>query len=278
MAELAPALCSGCADYHLRFVLTRFASPGKGVAVDRPLLVKRVQQILADVACRQDGPLDIVIAGAADTGILATCAHATAVMCASLHSRCRFIVLDRCRSPLALCDEFAKRHGLTVRSVQADLVAGSEEFAADLVVSHSFLRFIDRAQQIALLKRFGTWLKPRGRIMISQSLRVNDGAALEKEEKWSASVITKAKAAIADGTIKITPEAELLFERIHATDLDYLCRPGDIGSVEELRQLLAEASLQEHSMDVMEREFTSAREPKHTRVRAIAVYGSSAEA
>jgi hypothetical protein len=238
-------------------------------------LIKRIQQVLANVAGRQDGPLDIVIAGAADTGILATCAHATAMMGDAIHSRCRFTVLDRCRSPLALCDEFAERHALTMRSVQEDLLSGSEQFAADLIMSHSFLRFIDRAKQIALLRRFGTWLKPRGRIMISQSLRVNDGADLKNEEKWSASVIIMAKAAIANGTIKITPEAERLFEKIYATDLDYLRRPGDIGSVDELRRLLTEAALQEHSVDVIEREFTSAHERRHTRVRAIAVYGSS---
>lgn len=276
MSELAPSLCGDCAEYHLRFALTRsISSVDKSVAVDRPLLIKHIQRIVSEPARPPDGHVDILIAGAADTGVLATCAHAVAVLGEPLFSRCRFILLDRCRSPLVLSAEFAGRHGVSLRTIEADLTAVTEDFAVDLIVAHSFLRFLDRPQQIALLKKFSSWLKPQGRIIVSQSIRPKGAAHLGKEVRRLGSNLDLVRAAIASGRIKLAPEAEPVLRRMYALDHDHLARRGDLASADELRVLLIEAGLREHSIDVIAHDFPSIEKDKLTRVRAVAVFGSS---
>jgi hypothetical protein len=276
MSELAPMLCRDCADYHLRFAITRCVSPfDKSVAVDRALLIRRIQDILAGPAQSSSASVNILIAGAADTGVLATCAHATAALGERLLLRCRFIVFDRCRSPLALCAEFAARHGLRLRTVEADLTTVNEDFAADLIVCHSFLRFLDRPGQIDLLKKFDDWLRPEGAIVVSQSIRPKGKSHLGKEVRRLNSNLALAKAAVADGRITLAPDAMPVFERLFASNHDHLTRSGDIASTGDLRDLLLEAGLRERSIDVVEHDFPPVDQQKLTRVRAVAVCGSS---
>ncbi len=78
---------------------------------DRPELIKLIKGILAEKAATA-GSIDILIPGSADTGILATAAHAAAVLGQAVLDRCRFTVIDRCPTPLILCSEFGARHHL----------------------------------------------------------------------------------------------------------------------------------------------------------------------
>jgi hypothetical protein len=278
MSALAPRHCVDCAEYHLRFALTRCVSPfDKSIAVDRALLVEQIQRILSEPARPSSETVTIFISGSADTGVLATCAHAVAALGEPFLSRCRFIVLDRCRSPLTLCAEFASRHGLSLRIVESDIETTVEDYPADIIVAHSFLRFLDRPRQVDLLKRFDRWLKPQGRILVSQSIRPKNESHLGKEIGRLGSNLALVKAAVGSGTIKLVPEAGPVLKRLFASDHDHLTRRGDIGSVDELRKLLLDAGLREHSIDVIAHDFPSPEKDKLTRVRAVAVFGSSRE-
>lgn len=270
MSELAPALCAGCAAYHLRFVLTRCATADKSIAVDRPLLVRHVQRILS----HRSGPLDIVIAGAADTGILATCAHAAAAMGAEILSRCRFTILDRCASPLTLCREFASRHAFAAHTVQADLAAIVPEFDADVIMVHSLLRFLSRQQQVALLRKFDVWLKPGGRVVLSQSIRPGNSAHREKEAVRWRSLIEMASAAVADGEIRIADAALSVLDGMRDADARYEEQPGEIASLEALHQLVAEAGLQVEAVDVISKEVPVTATQTFARSRVIAILKS----
>ena len=275
MTEIAPALCSDCADYHIRFAVTRYVSPKKGIAMDRPYIIRHLQQILADRTRRSGDMIEIVIAGSSDTGLLATCAHAACVLGSDFQSRCRFIVLDRCKSPLALCTEFAKAHRLDVKVAQTDLLDSSVRFDADVIIVHSFLRFIDRDQQTGLLRRFETWLKPQGRLIISQALRSGDRNHLDWEESRSKNWLALAKAAVASGALTITDDAALLLEKMSDANKVYQEQPGEVASADELRDLLLSAGLREYSLEVMGQERPVGTGSAIQRVRALAVFCSS---
>jgi SAM-dependent methyltransferase len=277
MSELAPALCEGCAAYHLRFVLTRCATADKSIAVDRPLLVSHVQRILSGRLSRSSDPLDVVIAGAADTGILATCAHAAAAMNAETLSRCRFTILDRCTSPLTLCQEFASRHALAARTVQVDLAAIDQDFDADVIMVHSLLRFLSRQQQLALLRKFDNWLRPGGRVILSQSIRPGNSAHREKEAVRWRSLIEMASAAVADGEIRIADTALPLLDNMRDADARYEEQPGEIASLDALHQLVAEAGLQVEAVDVISKEVPVTATRTFARSRVIAILKSSRE-
>ena len=276
--ELAPRLCDGCAEYHIRFAITRFGAPReKSILLDRKLIIERIREILAEQSGRSQNPLQIVIAGAADTGVLATCAHAAATLGDTVKARCQFIVIDRCPTPLALCEAFAGRHGLRLRTIKADLLSSSEPLEADLIVVHSFLRFIERDRQASLLETFDHWLKPLGRIIVSQSIRPKTATYFHRECRRLDSELAAVKAAITAGQIKLTPEIENMLEGIYG-HYDHLRRQGDLGSVDDLRALLREADLHEQSFDVISRELATSEEETISRVRAIAVLGSTRDA
>jgi hypothetical protein len=274
IAELAPTLCVACEGYHIRFIATRIVSPDKGVAVDRPALIARIQPILAKAA-RRNGPIDVVIAGSADTGIFATCAHSAAAMEPSLLARCRFTVIDLCHSPLVLCAEFAATHGIELRTEQLELPAAGRHFAADLIVTHSFLRFLDHSSQIALLKSFDGWLKPGGRLILSETIRPRDAAHLAREKQKSRAMLGSVDEAVMSGEIRIAADVAAELRRMRDGDARYVERPGDIDSPEDLRDLVRDAGLREYSLDVITKDVRLDAHERMKRIRALGVFGQA---
>src|SRR5262245_29063351 len=101
---LAPTHCAGCNGYHLARVRRRASAPAPD-ALDRAEMVQALRDWLASRRPSPE-PVEILIAGSADTNLLATCAEAAADA-----TPARYTVVDRCRTPLALCEAFAQQHG-----------------------------------------------------------------------------------------------------------------------------------------------------------------------
>src|SRR5690606_24805744 len=90
--SLASVHCSGCADYHIRTVAHRATGEQFGINSDRVELVQLLGELISDRVTRRSGEIDVVIAGSADTGVLATVAHAAAKVGRDALSSCRFTV------------------------------------------------------------------------------------------------------------------------------------------------------------------------------------------
>lgn len=157
---LAPIHCKSCSGYHLARARKRLAAPE---ALDRAEIVDLIRGRVAER--RTADPFDVLIAGSADTNLLATAAEAV-----SGSVRARYSVIDHCRTPLAVCEAFARDHGLELRTHQVDMGAPTQTFAADLVVVHSLLRFLPRPAHLRNLLALRHWLKPGGAIVFSHRL------------------------------------------------------------------------------------------------------------
>jgi hypothetical protein len=158
--ELAPTQCAGCGGYHLDRARRRLTGPD---ALDRDEMVG----LLRDWARKRPpaGSTEVVIVGSADTNLLAVAAEAVADLgCA------RYTVLDRCGTPLAMCDAFARRHGLAVETRQFDMGTPGEAVPADAIVVHSLLRFLPEAVHPAVMTTLKRWLRPGGAILFSHRL------------------------------------------------------------------------------------------------------------
>jgi hypothetical protein len=131
-----------------------------------------VRDIVGETAGASTGPLRIVIAGAADTGILATCAHAVSSLGPDVAARVAYTVIDLCMTPLALCETFARRHGLSVDLHRADLCKMDITIPSDLVVLHSILSYLPATHHHATIRELRRWLKPRGRMLVSNRVRL----------------------------------------------------------------------------------------------------------
>jgi hypothetical protein len=160
---LAPTHCAGCNGYHLARVRRRLKSTPD--ALDRSEMVQLLRDRLASRRGSPAEPIDVLIAGSADTNLLATCADA-----APDAERVRYTVLDRCRTPLALCEAFARRHRLEVQTRQYDMGAPDGAFAADVIVVHSLLRFLPSSAHLSTMAALRRSLKPGGAIVFSHRL------------------------------------------------------------------------------------------------------------
>ncbi|MGE0238940.1 MAG: hypothetical protein AB7S59_09510 [Parvibaculaceae bacterium] len=68
-----------------------------------------------------------------------------------------------------------------------------------------------------------------------------------------------------------------MLRKMHESGEAYLVQPGEIGSVEELRDLMLGAGLREYSIDVRSKQLASAGNNTFERVRVVAVFGSGRE-
>jgi hypothetical protein len=179
-SEIAPALCTDCGGYHLRYAVRRASVAMTPINFDRMELAQIIRARAGTAG--EDGRVDIVIGGAADTGILATCAHAVAGLPLA-KARMRYRVLDICESPLVLCRGYGRWHDLDVLTDIVDLRRPGVSFPADIIVLHSIFRQIPAEFHGSILGELGGWLKPGGCIVFSNRLhepnRVDKGRRLE---------------------------------------------------------------------------------------------------
>jgi len=268
---LAPDHCVGCADYHIRSAVHRCAGPPKSI-FDRPQLIQLVRKIIEEASLRSDRVIEIVIPGSADTAVLATCAHAAATLGDSILARCRFTVLDRCETPLLVCAEFAETHGLHFEARHCDLLSASNPCDADLIVTHSFFRFIDHADQVPLLKRLGSWLAPQGRLVFSNRLLLDDDAAEARDEIRKRTAANRAaEEALSMGLLQLAEPAEAVLGRLERSIADGAGRPGEFRTLAEVEALIRQSGLAEISLESLIWEFAIAPGDLMRRKRVLAV-------
>lgn len=164
---LADRYCVDCRDFHALWPYVRLARASAAAEGGRSVVEPLLRGLI-------DGGLErILIAGAADTGLLALVARAGG-------GRTEITVVDRCQTPLELCRHFAAQHRLPVMTLRADLRSLELDAAFDLVFVHSLLQFIEPPRRVGLLSRLCQAVAPSGRmVMVSRSGRRIDGGLVE---------------------------------------------------------------------------------------------------
>ena len=272
--ELAQRHCAGCADYHIRCVAHRAAGERFGIDTDRGALVAVVEELVGRGLSRQSR-LDIVIAGSADTGVLATVAHAVARLGDEALQRCHFTVLDLCPTPLLLCEHFAGEHGLDFSSAAVDLTAQAKKFPADIIVMHSVFRFIDRSVQPAVLGELGAWLKPGGSLVFSNRIKSASREEAEAERAIRSARNERFAAVTARGELDVADDREAIMARLDRWQHDHESRAGEFSTVGDLKKLLENAALPLTRFDEIEWAVGGDGRPYHMRKRVIAVLTSA---
>jgi hypothetical protein len=271
VSELAPDHCVGCADYHIRYIAHRCTGIPKSIALDRPYLIGLIQMCIKARTAASNTSIEIVIPGSADTGILATCAHAAAALGATSLNRCRFTVLDRCPTPLILCQEFAARHQLSLRTCQIDLQSISLHYDADLIVAHSIFRFINQSDQVTVLDKFASWLRLGGRLIVSNHLKQRDQASVGAEFRKRTAANNAIKKILESGLLRTREPAEMIMKRLNRSIGDSEGRPGEIQSLVDARKLFARSQLREISSQAVTGKITLAPDDVIQRDRVLAL-------
>ena len=238
--DLAPIHCGACATYHMFYPIKRHLSTIAGIP-DRKQLVATIGGLLADCARRDRGPIDVVVGGAADSGVLAVCAHAAHVFLGIESSRVRFSVLDRCPTPLALCDDYALRNDIVVDVHAVDLVSTTRTFPADVVIHHSLLSFVERSKHESTLQKFARWLKPQGRIVFSTEVRSPN--ARDKYRARRSQRAVQIKAGVETGAFVVNEPLEVFYARLASVEAQMSPHIFDFESADQVRDLFVRTGL-----------------------------------
>ena len=152
--ELSKSLCRTCGQVHALWPYIRLARASTGVEPPSSYLQSLLTALIAD------GRRRLLVAGAADTGLLALVTRVDAGRNADI------VVLDRCETPLALCRRWAARVPHPIVTLHQDLRDLNEAQLFDLVLVHGTLHFIaapERPDVLAWLRRS---LAPGGRLVL----------------------------------------------------------------------------------------------------------------
>jgi hypothetical protein len=268
--KIAPRHCADCTDYHIRCVAHRATGERFGIDLDRGELVAATQAVISRGLSSRPR-LDIVIAGSADTGVLATVAHAAARLGEEALRRCRFTVLDLCPTPLLLCRHFAAGHGLDFRSATVDLTAPMQKHPADVVVTHSVFRFIDRSLQPGVLEELGSWLKPGGSIVFSNRIKTQSGEEERADTANRGARNERFAALTASGALQVADRRDEIMLRLDRSMRDQEGRAGEFRTAGDLRHLLVATPLLLERFEEIDREIGGNGSPRYLRKRVLAV-------
>lgn len=151
--ELATSHCGHCLNFHALWPYRRIARMC-GAAESGQAEIERTMAALMASGARR-----VLIAAAADTGLLASVARAGA------SREIAITVVDRCETPLELCRRFARNWSLPVETKIADL-RGFETENFDFVYANSILQFIPAERRIDVLTRLRRSLRPGGHLVL----------------------------------------------------------------------------------------------------------------
>jgi SAM-dependent methyltransferase len=147
----------------------------------------------------------VLVSGAADTALLAQVLRARregAKASGAGGAPLRLCVLDRCRTPLRLCRDYAERVGVPIATQRLDLLAGAaRELPAepfDLACTHSLLVLVRPEQRAELVAAWRALLRPGGRLVSTARIDPAPGpprASAEQADAFAARARDAAAAA-----------------------------------------------------------------------------------
>ena len=152
--ELAARRCGDCRDLHALWPYARLTRASTGVEQHQSGLEAQLSTFF-DLGLR-----DVLIAGAADSALLAHVARAGA------QHDIKITVLDICDTPLELCRRFAKQWSLPVETVRQDLFDLDVTHRFDVVLMHGTLNFIAADRHGQVLGRLQRATRRGGRLML----------------------------------------------------------------------------------------------------------------
>lgn len=156
MYDLALQHCGACQDYHaLRgyFLATGTVFGAASGAV-------QLRSVMADLA---RGRPRVLIAGSADTGLISLVSNAYE------GQPLRATIVDRCNTPLKLCELFAAQRQLEVACVCGDLETFTAPNSYDLIFAHLVLGFMTADERARTLRNWIHSLAPGGKLVLAAS-------------------------------------------------------------------------------------------------------------
>jgi SAM-dependent methyltransferase len=235
---LAPRLCDTCRNYHFLWPYLRLAGAPGGAEDDKLFLKSVVADAMAS------GRQKILIAGAADTGLLALVAQA------AVGHKSDIAVLDGCETPLELCRRFAARWSFPIEVLHVDLRDFSAQSSFDIVFAHMTLTFIPPDNRLDVVSRIRRSLQPNGRLILRFRTRehTDSGNLLQYRERVPRHLIER----LEKMNIPLPESREAFRSRAEAYAQERHVREGTEGDYAETAQLVEAAGFAIEKMTAIE--------------------------
>jgi hypothetical protein len=194
--ELGSTLCACDGYYHTLWGSLRIAGVNNTMEGEASILAELMSPFLRD-------GMRVMIGGSADPGVLCGIGRIHAPRMPS------FTVIDKCRAPLALIDEFASAQGADCLTRYSDLLDldGMEQW--DQIVLHYTADFMDANLRSRLFRNLANSLAPGGTLICATMTGASPPA--ERRPEMEAAYIARAMALLKDSPMAAyagTPEFE----------------------------------------------------------------------
>ncbi|MEN3974550.1 class I SAM-dependent methyltransferase [Emcibacter sp. SYSU 3D8] len=164
----APGLCQhdarteSCAWYHGAWQTLRMLGLMSTSGVNAAHYAAELARSRHDPSFRR-----VLVTGSADYAMLKLIADSRDPSDAPL----TYVVLDRCATPLRICEWYAQRHGLHLETLHQDVLDPLPEAAFDAVYTHAFMGNFDADDRQRLVRQWARVLRPGGRVVTVQRVR-----------------------------------------------------------------------------------------------------------
>lgn len=234
--EISERFCGDCKNFHSLWPYLRLARASGG-DVGEPLIVSTLKKLLLK------GDRNILVAGCADTGLLAVVAGAAA-------RGTKITLLDRCMTPLELCRRFAHRWSLSIETIHCDLMKLSVRSYYDIVLAHALLQFIPSESHIEVVSRMRRSLRADGRLLIAfrTSSHITGSLLHEYQDSYRKNVIEQLESI----NVELPQPHGEFYRRLGEYSEERRNREGAHQSCEEVEALLKAAGFEIESINRIE--------------------------
>jgi len=236
--QISDRLCDHCRNFHSLWPYLRLAKASGG-DVGEPLIASTLKQLVLK------GNRSILVAGCADTGLLAVVAAAAA-------PGTKITLLDRCRTPLELCRRFAQRRSLSIETIHCDLMNFSADSSYDIVFAHALLQFIPSEFRIDVVSRIRRSLRPDGRLLLAfrTSSHIEGALLHEYKESYRKNIIEQ----LESRNVELPEPRKEFYRRLEEYSEERRKREGAHQSYEEVEGLLKVAGFEIENINPIESE------------------------
>jgi hypothetical protein len=239
--KLSRKFCGPCQNYHSLWTYQRIARASGG-SIAAPML----RAILGRLC--STGNERILIAGSADTGLLS-------VVLGVAHPDCSIVVVDRCETPLELCQQFSRRVTREILTVRSNLADVPLELQFDVILAHSVLQHIDPEYRLAVLSRLHRTLRIKGHLVLvfRTSSQIEGRLSEEYRREYARHVLEQLEAA----NIPLPESRDAFYRKLNIYAEERQTRQGDHKHLQEVEELIKVAGFNIRELHAIE--------PKHSK-------------
>jgi SAM-dependent methyltransferase len=224
---LSGRLCGACSDLHALWPYIRLSRSSTGSESEGSDLEVALRDLIGG------GRRRVLVAGSADSGLLALVARAGAS-----HPD-EIVILDICDTPLELCRQFAEKWSLQIATRRQDLRDLDDQAKFDLVLVHGTLHFISPEGRLKALANIRRALRPQGRLVLM--FNTSRPSTIEIDEKFHLAYAHSVLGELRRLHVALPDSETTIRDRLAAHSRRRQLREGAFAEAADVQQLLEEA-------------------------------------